>query len=131
MSSNDTEFTDDMFDALVCYVFNRYPEIPKLCKVLDKVVRQMVKNRTIDEIRFQIENIVPSIERFLESRDDLMPPLQFTRVDLSIYQADPLELFPAALQNQTDLIQYLRTGDTEIYEERANGLLCKRRRISF
>jgi hypothetical protein len=121
-----------MFDALVCYVFNRYPEIPKLCKMLDEVVRQMVKSQTIDEMRFYIENIVPSIESFSESRDDLMPPSQFTRIDLSIYQADPLELFPARLHNRTDLIQYLQTGDTEIYrEEHTSGLACKRRRISL
>jgi hypothetical protein len=72
-----------MFDALGCYVFNMYPEIPKLCKMLDEVVRQMVKSQTIDEIRFHVENIVPSIKSFFESRDDLMPLSQFTRVDLS------------------------------------------------
>ena len=132
MGSNDTEFTDDMFNALVCYVFNMYPDIPKLCKMLDKVVRQMVKSQTIDEMRIHIENIFPSIESFLESRDDLMPPSKFTRVDLSIYQADPLEYFPATLHNQTDLIEYLRIEGTEIDgEERARGLGCKRRRISL
>lgn len=46
-----------MFDAVVCYVFNTYPEIPKLCKMLDEVVRQMVKNQTIDEMRFYVENL--------------------------------------------------------------------------
>jgi hypothetical protein len=120
-----------MFDALICYVSNRYPEVPKLGKMLDEVVRQMVKSQTIDEMRINIESIVPSIESFLESRDGLMPPLQFTRVNLSIYQADPLELFPARLLNRTDLIQHLRTGGTEIYEERASGRACKRRRISL
>jgi hypothetical protein len=33
-----------MFDALVYYVSNRYPEVPKLCKMLDEVVRQIVKS---------------------------------------------------------------------------------------
>jgi hypothetical protein len=120
-----------MFDALVCYVSNRYPEVPKLCKMLDEVVRQMVKSQTIDEMRIHIESIVPSIESFLESRDGSMPPSQFTRVNLSMYQADPLELFPARLHNRTDLIQYLRTGGTKIYEECASGRACKRRRISL
>lgn len=41
-----------MFDALVCYVFNTYPEIPRLCCKLDIVVRQMVKNESTDEMRF-------------------------------------------------------------------------------
>jgi hypothetical protein len=104
-----------MFDALVCYVSNRYPEVPKLCKMLDEVVRQMVKSQTIDEMRIHIESIVPSIESFLESRDGLMPPSQFTRVNLLMNQADPLKLFPARLHNRTDLILYLRTGGTEIY----------------
>jgi hypothetical protein len=132
VGSNDTEFTDDMFNALVCYVFNMYPEIPKLCKMLDKVVRQMVKSQTIDEMRIHIENTVPGIESFSESRDDLMPPSQFTGVDLSMYQVDSLEYFPATLHNQTDLIKYLRTEGTEIDgEERARGLACKRRRISL
>ena len=121
-----------MFNALVCYVFNRYSEIPKLCKMLDKVVRQMVKSQTIDVKTFHLENIVPSIESFLESRDDIMPLLPFTRVDLSTYQADPLEIFPARLRSRTDLIQYQRTGGTEICrEEDISGLACKRRRISL
>jgi hypothetical protein len=121
-----------MFDALICYVSNRYPGVPKLGKMLDEVVRQMVKSQTIDEMRIDIESIVPSIESFLESRDGLMPPSQFTRVNLSMYQADPLELFPARLHNRTDLIQHLRTRGTEVYEEeRASGRACKRRRISL
>ncbi|CZR66021.1 uncharacterized protein PAC_15921 [Phialocephala subalpina] len=129
---NDTEFTDDMLDALVCYVFSTYPEVPKLCKMLDKVVRQMVKSQTVSEMKFHIENITPSIENFLESRDDLMPPSQFTRVNLSMYRADPLELFPARLHNRTDLIQHLWIKGTQIYgEERVSRLACKRRRISF
>lgn len=129
---NDTEFTDDMLNALVCYISNRYPEAPKLCKMLDGVVRQMVKSQTIDEMRIYIESIVPSIESFLKSRDGLMPPSQFTRIDLSIYQADPLELFPAQLHNRPDLIQYLRTRGTEIYkEECASRRTCKRRRVSL
>lgn len=83
-------------------------------------------------MRSHIKDIILSIESFLESRDDLMPLSQFTRVDLLIYQADALELFPGTLYNPTDPIQSLRIGVTEIYrEERADGLACKRRRISL
>jgi hypothetical protein len=132
VKSNNTEFTDDMFDALVCYVFNTYSEIPKFCKMLDQVVRLMVKSQTIDGIRFHIENIVPSIKSFLESRDELMPLSQFTRFDLSMYQAGPLELFPARVHNRTDPISYLQKGGTEISEEEyISGLACKRRRVSL
>jgi hypothetical protein len=132
VGSNNTEFTDGIFDVFVCYVFNRYPEVPKLYKILDEVVCQIVKSQTIDKMRIYIESIVSSIESFLESRDGLMTPLQFTRVNLSIYQADPLELFLARLHNRTDLIQYLRTGGTGIYKgECTSGRACKRHRISL
>ena len=39
--SNDTEFADYMFNVLICYVANASPEVPRLCKKLDNVVRQM------------------------------------------------------------------------------------------
>jgi hypothetical protein len=45
----------------------------------------MVKNQTIDEMRFYVENLIPSIERFLESYDEAMPLLKFARVDPSTY----------------------------------------------
>jgi len=82
-----------MFDTLVCYVSNMYPQIPKLCEMLDSVVRQMIKSQAINEMKTHIERIMPRIESFLKSRDDLIPASQFTRVDLSIYETDPLELF--------------------------------------
>jgi hypothetical protein len=89
----------------------------------------MVKNQTIDDMRFYVKDLVPSIESFLESRDDLMPLSEFVRVDLSTYQADPLELFPARLRNRTSLNRYPRTEGAEIYrEERASGFACKRRK---
>jgi len=132
MGSNNTEFTDDVFDALLCYVFNMYPEIPKLCKMLGKVVRQMVKGHTIGEMRFRIKNIVPSIKSFLESWNDLLPPSKFTPVDVSLYQADPLEPFPARLHNWTDQIQYLWADSSEMYgEEHVGAPACKRRRHCF
>ena len=121
-----------MFDALVCYVFNTYPEIPRLGHELGIVVRQMVKNQTIDEMRFYIEDLVPSIESFLESRDDSMPLSELVRVDPSRYHADPLELFPARSRNRTSLNRYPRPEDAEMYgEERASGFASKRRRISL
>ena len=98
--------------------------------MLDEVVYQIVKNQTINEIKIHIKSIIPSIESFLESRDNLMPLLQFTQVNLLIYQANPLKLFLARLHNQTNLIQHLRTRGTKI-EERRSGLAYKRRRISL
>jgi hypothetical protein len=92
----------------------------------------MVKNQTIDEMRFYIENLVPSIERFLESNDDAMPLSKFARVDPSTYQADPLQLFPEGLRNRTSLSQYLWTKGPEMYpEEHASRFACKRCRTSF
>jgi hypothetical protein len=43
-----------MFNALVYYVSNRYPVVLKLSVMLDKVVREMVKSQTIDEMRITI-----------------------------------------------------------------------------
>jgi hypothetical protein len=63
----------------------------------------MVQNQTIDETRFYVEDLVPSIESFLESRDDSMP-----------------------------LLEYPRLEGAEMYgEELASGFASKRRRISL
>jgi hypothetical protein len=106
-----------MFDALVCYVFNTYPEIPRLGHKLDIVVRQMLKNQTIDEMRFYIEDLVPNIKSFLESRDDSMPLSEFVRVDPSTYKADPVELFPARSSSRMSLNRYPRTEYAKINRE--------------
>jgi hypothetical protein len=86
------EFLDDMFNALICYIINAYLEVLQLCKMLDGVARQMVKNRPLKEMKFHIENILPDVQRLLESRDDLIPLSKFTPVDLLAHQVDPLEL---------------------------------------
>jgi hypothetical protein len=92
----------------------------------------MIKNQTIDKMRFYIENLILSIKRFLESHDDAMPPSKFTRIDPLTYQTDPLELFPEGLRNRTSLSQYLWTDSLKIYlKERVSGVAYKRRRISL
>lgn len=92
----------------------------------------MVKDQTIDEMRFYVEDLVPSTESFLENRNDLIPLSKFVKIDLSSCQTDPLEPFPVGLRNRVSLNQNLRKENTEIYgEERVNGSACKSRRISF
>jgi hypothetical protein len=72
-----------MFGALICYVINASPETPRLCKMLDGIARQMVKDRPLKEMRFHVENILPNVQRLLESRDDLIPLSKFVPVDPS------------------------------------------------
>ena len=99
-----------MFNALICYVINACPEVPRLCKMLEGVVRQMVKNRPLKEMKFHVENILPDVRRHLESRDDLIPLSKFTPVDPLAHLVDLLDLSPETTSlNQRDQIQCLRT----------------------
>ena len=71
--SNNIDFIDSIFNALIFYVSNKYLEVLKLSKILDEVLCQMVKSEMIGEVRIDIESTVLSIESFLDSRDGLMP----------------------------------------------------------
>jgi hypothetical protein len=62
-------------------------------------------------MRFYVENLVPSIESFFESRDDL----KFVTVEPSTYPADPLELSQRGELGGLSL--YLRTESAELYGE--------------
>jgi hypothetical protein len=121
-----------MFNALICYVINACPEVPRLCKMLEGVVRQMVKNRPLKEMKFHVENILPEVQRHLESRDDLIPLSEFVPIDPLAHQVDPLELsLETTPLSQRDQIQCLRTDDIELDSEGAQGLAHKRRRLSL
>jgi len=85
-----------MFIASICYVINACLEIPRLCKVLDSVARQMAKNRPLKEMRFRVEKILPDVQCLLDSQDDLTPISKFTPVDPLAHQVDPLEFSPEA-----------------------------------
>jgi hypothetical protein len=120
-----------MFKALVCYVVNASPEITRICKTLDKVVRHMVRNRPLNEIEFHVDSVLPDIQRYIESRDDLVPLSIFTPVDLSIHEADHLELFSRAKSpKKARQIQYAHPNSIEL-DEGAQGLAYKRRRLSL
>ena len=41
--------------ALVCYTTITFPELPRPGKALDGVVRQMVKNLSLEEMKPQVE----------------------------------------------------------------------------
>ena len=119
--SCDMEFSDDMFDALVCYVINTFTAIPRFCKMLDEPVREMVKNQPMEVLKFRVENLLPDIGSFLENRHDLIPPTRF----------DAIERFSETrLRKVTDLIQYVGLGGVESYEP-ARTLSRKRRRLSL
>jgi hypothetical protein len=107
-----------MFNVLICYVINACPEVPRLCKMLEGVVQQMVKNRPLKEMKFHVENILLEVRRHLESRDDLIPLSKFTLVDPLAHPVDPLNLSPETTSlNQRDQIQCLRTDDIELDSE--------------
>jgi hypothetical protein len=119
-----------MFKALVCYVISGSPEIPRICKMLDGVVRQMVKNRTLEEMRFHVEKILPDMQRFLENRDKLIPLSTFTLVDPLAYQVNPLELPSETSLNQEDRIPCQWTDGIELDGKGTQGPAYKRRRLS-
>jgi hypothetical protein len=120
-----------MFNALLCYVINASPEIPRLSRRLDEVVRQMVKYKPSDKLKFDIDSILPDIQRFFDSQDDLVGLSSFSPVDLSVYHMDPLELFSETPSlNGTNRIQDLR-DDTESEEEGTRALASKRPRLSL
>jgi hypothetical protein len=67
--------------VLIYYMTNGFPELPRLGKALNRIVRYMVKNLLLEEIRPLVESILPDIQHLLETRRDLMPLLTFTRFD--------------------------------------------------
>jgi hypothetical protein len=130
MDGNDTEFSCDMFNVLVCYVANASPEVPRLCTILDKVARQMVKNRPLKEMKLHVDSILPDLQRYLESRDDLIPLSTFVPVDPSMHQVDPLELFSHTTVNEANRIRCLQLDDIEM-DKGKRELASKRRRLSL
>jgi hypothetical protein len=81
-----------MFKVLVCYVMNSSPETPRLCKMLDGVVRQMIKNRPLEDMKIHVEKILPGIQNLLDRRNDLIPLTTFAPVELLADRIEPLEL---------------------------------------
>jgi hypothetical protein len=47
--------------ALVCYATNVFPEFLKLGKALDRVIRHMVKNQPLEEMRPYVESLLPDV----------------------------------------------------------------------
>jgi len=46
---------------LVYYITNTLPELPRLGKALDRVVRHMVKSLPLEDIEPLVERILPNI----------------------------------------------------------------------
>jgi len=119
-----------MFNALLCYVTKASLEIPRLSRRLDEVVRQMVKHKPLDKLKFDVDSILPGIQRFFDSRDDLVGLSSFEPVDLSVYRMDPLQLFSKTPSlNGANRIQDLQ-DDIESEEEDTRALASKRPRLS-
>jgi hypothetical protein len=60
-----------MFSALLCYVIKISPEILRLGKRLDSVVRYLVKHMLV-EMRIHVESTLLGVQRLLESQNDLV-----------------------------------------------------------
>lgn len=106
-----------MFNALLYYVINASPEIPRLCKRLDEVVRQMVKQRPLNEIIFDVESIPPVVQRLFDSQNNLVSVSSFSPVDLSVYQMNPSEIFSETTSlNRSNRIQNLQIDGAESEE---------------
>jgi hypothetical protein len=67
--------------ALVCYATNVFPELPKLGKALNRVVRHMVKNQPLEEMRPHVESLLPDVQRLLDSERHPLPILTLVRFD--------------------------------------------------
>ena len=92
------EVSDKEIIALVCYVNNAFPELPRLGKALDKVVRHMVKNLPLEDMEPFVESILPDVQHLLDTRRDLMPLTTFVRVDQEVQQMELLEILSVAKQ---------------------------------
>jgi hypothetical protein len=122
-----------MFKALVCYVFNGSPETPRLCRMLDGVIRQMIKNRSLEDMKFQVEKTLPVLQRLLDSRGDLIPLATFTPIDPLAFQVDPLELPSKTTSPSWITATQFRQVDGIILdgEKGTRELARKRRRLSL
>jgi hypothetical protein len=86
--------SDNEVIALVCYVTNAFPELPRIGKTLDRVVRHMVKNLPLEEMEPLVESILPDVQHLLHTRHDLMPLSTFARFDQEVHHMELLEVLP-------------------------------------
>lgn len=114
-----------MVIALVCYTTNAFPELPRLGKALDRVVRHMVKNLPSEEMRPDVENILPDVQRCLDSQGDPLPISTLVRFDEQVHCVELLEVFSEAPpSNWQSQIRRPRTIEIDLHSSR------KRRRSS-
>lgn len=66
-----------MFDAFLCYVVNTYPEVPRLCRKLDGILRTLVKDQPMDAMMAYVGSVIPDIEKFLLEQDGAFPTSAF------------------------------------------------------
>jgi hypothetical protein len=65
--------SDNEVITLICYITNTFPELPRISKTLNKVVRHIVKNLPLKEIEPLVENILLNVKHLLYTWRDLMP----------------------------------------------------------
>ena len=95
------------------------------------MVRQMVKNESVEAMRSNIESVVPEIEAFIENRESMIAPVRFTLVDLSVDYADHLDLFSETIP-PTGAGVFLQGGKRVLSGEgNMQKRVSKRRKLSL
>jgi hypothetical protein len=108
-----------MFKVLGCYVINSSTETPRLCKMLDGVVRQMIKNRPLEDMKIHMEKIFPGIQNLLDRQDDLIPLTTFAPVEPLADRIEPLEFpFEKRLPSWKSSTQWRQIDETGLEGER-------------
>jgi hypothetical protein len=82
-----------MFNIFIYYILNIFPDILKLYKRLDIIIRQIVKNKLIEAIRLNIKSVVLKIKIFIKNCENIIALISFTLINLLIDYADYLNLF--------------------------------------
>lgn len=109
--------------ALVCYAINVFPELPKLSKALERVVRHMVKNQPSEEMRHYVESLLPDVQCLLDSERHPLPVSALIRFDQDVQCVEVLEVFSEA-PNPRGRIRRPQTIEVDLHSSR------KRRRSS-
>jgi len=91
----------------------------------------MVNHKPLDKIIFDVESILPDIQRLSNSQNDLGDVSSFSLVDLSVYQMNLLELLETKSLNRSNQIQNLQMDGTVSEEEGTQALASKCPRLSL
>lgn len=79
-------------EPFLCYLFNTYPELPKLIESLDMVARCILERHQMDSVTRPVEDYIPDVEEFLLTRDGRFLPKLLQRIETRGLCENPLSL---------------------------------------